>query len=245
MNKSIAILAGGVILGAVALQALAQTTGRPAVQQTSGSNPPATGVAAPQVVPIRVAVVNINKVLKNFNKAQQLNSFISNKVSGYRNQITAKREELAKIQEKIAKAVNPAEAEELKKQGVALERQMQDLDAEASKDISNQQGTIAIGIYKDIEGVIQRCAVTNGFDIVLSFPDATVDAEMYTQPNVVRKLAAQAAIPLFYKAHVDMTQAVIDTLNAQFPVAAAPPAAPATTQPTITPVGNNQPQKKQ
>ena len=86
--------------------------------------------------------------------------------------------------------------------------------------ISKEQGDIAVQIFREIEGVIKAVATTNNFDIVLSYPDATEDAEMYTQENVVRKLAAQAAMPLFYKPHVDMTKAVIDTLNLSYPVAA-------------------------
>ena len=69
-------------------------------------------------------------------------------------------------------------------------------------------------------------AASNNFDIVLSYPDATEDAEMYTQDNVVRKLAAQAAMPLFYKPHVDMTNAVIQTLNASYPAPAGRPPSP-------------------
>jgi Skp family chaperone for outer membrane proteins len=225
-------------LGAVGLQALAQTgAARPPIQQTSATAPG----AATGVVPIRTAVVNINKVLKNFNKAQQLNNFISTKVNGYGQQITAKRDELTKLQGEIAKAVTAEQKDQLQKRGLQLEREMQDLDVEARKDISAQQGTIAVGIYRDIEGVIQRVAVANGFDLVLSYPDATADAEMYSQPNVVRKLASQAAIPIYYKPHIDITDAVVQTLNATFPVAApaaaAPAAAPAANTPAVAPAG--------
>jgi len=249
VNKSIAILAGGLILGALALQALAQTNGRPQVTQTSANSP--APMTNPGVVPVRTAVLNINKVLKNFNKAQQLNNLISSKVNAYGQQITAKRDEIAKIQADVAKTVDPNQAEQLKKRGVQLEREMQDLDVEARKEISAQQGTIAVGIYKDIEGVVQRVAVANGFDLVMSYPDATVDSEMYTQANVVRKLASQAAIPLYYKPHIDITDAVIQTLNATFPVAAVPagatpPAAPppSATMPATTPNAQPQPQPK-
>lgn len=249
MNKSIATLAGGLILGAVGLQALAQSQpGRPPITQTSGSQP---AVTSPGVVPVRTAVLNVNKVLKNFNKAQQLNTFISSKVNAYGQQINAKREEVAKIQAEIAKSVDPVQAEQFKKRGVQLEREMQDLDAEARKDISAQQGTIAVGIYKDIEGVVQRVAVANGFDLVMSYPDATTDTEMYSQANVVRKLASQAAIPLYYKPHIDITDAVVQTLNATFPVAATPPAGatppatqPPSAQPLTPPGGQPQPKRQ-
>ncbi|MBX7105713.1 MAG: OmpH family outer membrane protein [Gemmataceae bacterium] len=239
MNKSIAALAGAVAIGAVGLQALAQPGKAPATNP--GAAPAMTGV-----VPTRTAVLNINKVLKNFNKAQQLNNIISTRVNGYGQQITQMRDELGKLQAEVAKAVTQEQKDQLQKRAVEIDRKMQDLDAEARKDISAQQGTIAVGIYKDIEGVIQRVAAANGFDLVMSYPDATTDAEMYTQPNVVRKLASQAAIPLYYKAHIDITDAVVQTLNATFPVA-APPAT--TAQPggtsAIIPTGGTQPQQPQ
>lgn len=248
MNKSIAVLAGGVILGAAALQSLAQNNNKPPITQTGG-NAPATAAPTPGIVPIRTAVLNINKVLKNFNKAQQLNSMISGKVTAYGQQITERRDKMVKLQGELQRAMDPGQKDSLEMQMKQLDREMQDIDTQAKKDISAQQGTIAVGIYKDIEGVIQRVAVANGFDLVLSYPDAITTEDLYSQQNVVRKLASQAAIPIYYKPHIDITDAVVATLNATFPVppvppttsAAAPGAPPA--QP-ITPVGTA-PLKKQ
>lgn len=244
VNKSIAVLTGGVILGAFALQALAQNTGKAPITQTGGNTPAATQTA-PAVVPTRTAVLNINKVLKNFNKAQQLNTMISNKVNAYGAQINERREKLVKLQGDMQKVVDPAQKEAIEQQARVLDREMQDIDAQAKKDISNQQGTIAVAIYKDIEGVIQRVAVANNFDLVMSYPDAIGDGEMYSVQNVVRKLASQAAIPMYYKGHIDISDAVVQTLNLQFPVAPPPTSAavPPAANPPITPVSNSVPKK--
>jgi hypothetical protein len=96
VNKSTATLAVCVLVGSVALQALAQNTPptKPAIQQATAAQPTAT--AAPSVVPTRVAVLNTNRVLKQFNKAQQLNSYIQGIVTSFGQQITAKREEATK-----------------------------------------------------------------------------------------------------------------------------------------------------
>ena len=69
-------------------------------------------------------------------------------------------------------------------------------------------------------------AKSNGFDLVLSYPDATDPSERYSQDNIVRMLASQGAMPLYYKSHIDMTDAVVKTLNLSYPAttAAAPPA---------------------
>ena len=221
MNKSIAVLTGGVILGAFALQ-LAQNNTKPPIQQTGG-NAPSTAQPPPSAPPVRTAVLNINKVLKNFNKAQQLNNQISMQVNMYGQQITERREKMVKLQADLQKAVDPAQRDAIEAQAKVLDREMQDIDLQAKKDISAKQGTIAVGIYKDIEGVIQRVAVANNFDLVMSYPDATVEGELYSQQNVVRKLASQAAIPIYYKAHIDISDAVVQTLNAMFPTAPLPP----------------------
>src|SRR5207302_1003594 len=81
-----------------------------------------------------------------------------------------------------------------------------------------EQGDIAVQIFKEIEGVIQAVAGAHGFDLVLSYPDSASSdpTEMYSQDNVVRKMASQAAIPIYYKPHIDLTDAVVKTLNMRF-----------------------------
>jgi Skp family chaperone for outer membrane proteins len=236
VNKSNATLAICVLVGAMGVQALAQNGNNSTIKTTSATSQPNTPTVAPSsLAPVRVAVLNTNKVLKNFNKAQQLNDYISKKVNYYGAQINAKREEGAKLAEQMKLTVNPTEADQIKKRVTQLEREMQDLDAEARKDISAQQGTAAVEIYKNIEDVVSRVAAANGFDLVISYPDATTDADMYSQPNIMRKLASQGSVPLYYKRHIDLSDAVVQTLNATYP-APPPPVTPASaTAPASTP----------
>lgn len=234
--KKIAYMTGCLALaGLVYLASLA--TAQNGAPNTGQPQSPSGTMATPSPVPVRVAVVNINKVLKLFNKAQVYNSTLSAKVQGVQSQLTAKREELTKLQADLAKAVDPAQKEQIEKQVLQVQRVMQDIDNEARKTIGQEQSTVAITIYKDIEGVIQRVAATNGFDLVLSYPDATTDAEMYSQANVVRKMASQAAIPIYYRPHIDLTDAVVKTLNAQFPMAAPATTGAPPVPGTITPTG--------
>jgi Skp family chaperone for outer membrane proteins len=227
VKKTIALSAGLLVLcgyGAWAGWAAAQPPGsaRPPVQQASATAPAAT--AAPGT---RVAVVNINTVLKNYQKAQSLNNAIKQDVQSYATQMNQKRDEINRLQAELTKpTTTQPQKEQWEKQVVNLQRALQDLDNEARKVISKKQGDIAVQIFREIEGVVQAVATTNNFDLVLSYPDATTEAELYSQDNVVRKLASQAAIPLFYKPHIDITSAVVQTLNARYPVQAAaqPPA---------------------
>ena len=238
MKKSVAFVAAVALAGGFGMWstwvAAQPPAGGPPVRQTSASGAAPTATTSPAVASLpgtRVAVVNINKVLKNYQKAQNLNNAIKVKVQAYAKQMNDKREEIQKLQAELTKPTTAqGTKEQYEKQIVNLQRYLQDIDNEARKTIGKEQGDIAVQIFREIEGVIRAVATSNNFDIVLSYPDATEDNEMYVQDNVVRKLAAQAAMPLFYKPHVDMTAAVIQTLNMSYPApAAASPTPPANT----------------
>jgi Skp family chaperone for outer membrane proteins len=233
VKKTFASLAGLTVLGGFVVWAgwaAAQQPQTP-IRQTSGTS--TTNTAAPasaQRPGTVVAVVNMNSVLKNYLRAQQLNTQIKNKVQFYSNQMTQKRDEMQKKQAELTKpTLPPAQKEQYEKDILRLTRELQDIDAQARKEIGKEQGDIAVQIFKEIEGVIQAVAVANGFDLVLSFPDSasTDPTDVYSQDNVVRKMAAQAAIPLYYKPHIDLTDAVVKTLNQRYPPASATPTAPA------------------
>jgi Skp family chaperone for outer membrane proteins len=226
----VALVGGlGVWGGWVAAQPPGNPASGPPVRQASAQGPATQPMTSPGLPGTRVAIVNINKVLKNYHKAQTLNAQIRTKVQAYAKQMNDLREQMQKDQAELAKPTTPPQQkEQYEKHIVNIQRQLQDIDNDARKVIGKEQGDVAVGLFREIEGVIKAVAASNNFDIVLSYPDATEDTEMYTQDNVVRKLAAQAAIPLYYKPHVDMTAAVIQTLNASYPAPAAStaPAAP-------------------
>jgi Skp family chaperone for outer membrane proteins len=204
----------------------AQQPGAQPVRQASATQPP----AASTLPGTRVAVVNINMVLKNYAKAQSLNNSIRQEVQGYAQRMEQKRKQITDLQAEMTKpTTSQQQREQIEKNILILNRELQDIDAEARKTIGKKQGDIAVMIFREIETVIQSVATSNGFDLVLSYPDATTKDELYSQDNVVRKLASQAAIPLFTKPHIDMTKAVIDTLNYTYPVT-APATAPAAPQ---------------
>jgi Skp family chaperone for outer membrane proteins len=212
---------------------VAQAPGGQPIRQTSTNPPPAPSTTtAPPPAPTRVAVVNINKVLKDYKRAQKLNNDIKEKVQQYAQKMDLMRKRISESQAQMTHPTTPPQQrEQIEKNILALNRELQDLDNQARKDIGKEQGEIAVAIFKEIEGVIQAVAATNNFDLVLSYPDATDPNEQYLQDNIVRKLAAQAAMPLFYKPHIDLTPAVITTLNYRYPVAAAPGTAPSTAAP--------------
>jgi len=232
VKKTLASLAGLTLLGGFVVWAgwaAAQQPGSP-IQQTKATSNTAAAPAPSQRPGTVVAVVNMNSVLKNYMRAQELNTKIKNKVQFFSNKMNEKRTEVQRIQAELTKpTLTPQQKDQYEKDILRLQRELQDLDAQARKEIGKEQGDIAVQIFKEIEGVIQAVAAANGFDLVLSFPDSasTQPDEMYSQDNVVRKMASQAAIPLYYKPHIDLTNAVVQTLNTRYPPSSATPTAPA------------------
>ena len=230
MKKTLASLAGLTVLGGFVVWAgwaAAQQPGSP-IQQTKATSNTATP-ASPQRPGTVVGVVNMNSVLKNYLRAQELNTKIKNKVQFFSNKMNEKRTEMQRLQAELTKpTISPQQKDQYEKDILRLQRELQDLDAQARKDIGKEQGDIAVQIFKEIEGVIQKVAGAHGFDLVLSYPDSasTDPTEMYSQDNVVRKMATQAAIPIYYKPHIDLTDAVVKTLNMHFPPTSATPTAP-------------------
>ncbi len=228
MNKSFACLSAAVLISGFGAWVVAQPPGKNGTIQQTGGTVATTPTAAPGT---RVAVINMNNVLKLYAKAQMLNNQIKNKVQTYAQQMNQKKQEITALQAELTKpTTTPQMREKIEKDILAIQRVLQDLDNEARKVISKEQEGVAVQIFREIETVVKAVAVANGFDLVLSYPDATTDAEMYSQDNVIRKMANQAAIPIYYRPHIDLTDAVVKTLNTSFPVAAQP-AAPATATP--------------
>ena len=233
MKKTLASLAGLTVLGGFVVWAgwaAAQQPGSPIQQTKATSNTNTATPASPQRPGTVVGVVNMNSVLKNYLRAQELNTKIKNKVQFFSNKMNEKRTEMQRLQAELTKpTISPQQKDQYEKDILRLQRELQDLDAQARKDIGKEQGDIAVQIFKEIEGVIQKVAGAHGFDLVLSYPDSasTDPTEMYSQDNVVRKMATQAAIPIYYKPHIDLTDAVVKTLNMRFPPTSATPTAPA------------------
>src|SRR4051812_28254278 len=112
---------------AAAAHAQPGAPGQPAVRQTNATAPaPAQPMSAGALPGTRVAVVNINKVLKNYQKAQRLNEAIRQKVSAYAKMMNDKRELANKLQAEVAKPnITPQQKEQIDKQLLNLQRELQ------------------------------------------------------------------------------------------------------------------------
>jgi Skp family chaperone for outer membrane proteins len=180
-----------------------------------GAPPAGAGAGAPAATGGRdVAVFNVAKVMKDFQKWQ----FFANEMNKVRAAETA---ELAKMGETLAKMKAQIEAkdtptatrEALEKQYKDLSRQYQDKSDEVRRRIDEQSSKHLKELHDDIKVVVEAVANKNGFGVVFAYPDATTEEEKKSPLYFELKLRPPAALPFFVSQNCDITEAVVQTLN--------------------------------
>lgn len=170
----------------------------------------------------RIAVVNIAKVLRNFEQAKEEGKKITKLREDYIKQVNAKREEIGTLQKSLATAADAGQRDSIEKKITALQREIQDIDRQAQKTITKMTDEGVVKVYKQVKTVIDRIAVANNIELVLCYPDATVPEEM-DNPVVARMMLQTPAAMPFYHRGLDITDPVIQTINKFYPASGVQP----------------------
>ncbi len=196
--------------------------------QTNPANPPAGATSSSSRG--RIAVVNLAKVLKEFEKANVEAKRMQELRQAYLSRVTEKKNQIAEQQRALAQAAKPPLRDQYEKQITDLQREIQDISRQGDKELSRISDDTIVAVYKDIYTVIDRIAVANNIELVLCYQDY-IDPKDAFSPVVARmKLQSQAAMP-FYHRNMDITDAVVSTLNKYFKPSGVTPTT-GTTQPT-------------
>jgi Skp family chaperone for outer membrane proteins len=185
----------------------------------------------------RVAVVNLHLVLKGYQKTKVYDQEVEAIIAPMRKQGEDIKENIKKCTEMLEgpKQVAQEHRAAWEKAFRDNKRALEDLEAEASKKVGKKREEQLVQLYKEIEEAVQRYAISQGFTLVLQYtePEAKVGAgpdERYTAQNIQRKLAGSSqtgcTVPMYFHPGLDISQAVIQNLNAAYP------------QPVVTPVPN-------
>jgi Skp family chaperone for outer membrane proteins len=205
-----------------------------------GQGAPPAPTAASTSTGRDVAVFNMAKVQKEFKKwdmyTKELQTLRTNE---------AKRlaELQTQIQEIKKRLENPAEPQKdvLEKQGVAMARQLQDMDIEVRKKIDKASTDYLQVLHDDIRRVVDAVAKTNNFGVVMAYPDATTEEERKSPVYFDMKLRPAGAMPFYVSPTCDMTDTIVATLNKFCPppagVVPAGATAPATSTPCVPAAG--------
>lgn len=179
----------------------------------------------------KVAVFNVVKVLKDYQKFQ---SFVGT-MTAKRQQIMAPlntlRATVVKLQEDLQKETLPTKKDELQKSLVAKSREFEDAQRQMEASLDGDSSQYLRTAYGEIQKCVEAIAQRDGLTLVFAYPDAVTAEEMANPMYFTMKLRSQAAMPFYVHPDADITTILVATLNQHFPppatqTGAAAPAAP-------------------
>jgi Skp family chaperone for outer membrane proteins len=180
------------------------------------ANPPSQpGTASPKT---KLALLNLKYVVMNYQKWKDFTDRLKGSYKTYEDRVQALNTQLEKIKKDLqAAGTDQAKQDQLKKDGTAIQRQMQDIADEAKNTLGKQEGDEMVIIYREIATAVGQFALSNDIDLVMHYNDATTPEEMNSMPNIQRKMVTGPCIPLYYKPNdVDISAQILTMLNSRY-----------------------------
>ena len=183
---------------------------------------PGAAPAAPKASG-KVAVFNVAKVMKGFQRWQHFAGVMNDKRTVAAGELGKLKNEIADLQAKIQSEPIKQKQEEMAKVMVAKQREFEDKERTVRTALDNESAGFLRELFQQIQACVKAVVDANGFDVVFSYPDAITAEEMTSPLYYDLKLRPQAAMPFYVSPPADMTDVLVQTLNANFkaPVAAA------------------------
>lgn len=177
----------------------------------------------------KVALIDVNKVFKDYKKVDALRENIKAEITKSEQQLDARRKRVQVVQGKLkAPNIEPGSTK-----AVALEKELAQLtsDYEALRKVERQkiirlEASLLKTVHAEILTVVKRAADAWGYTLVLRFNS---DKSTSADPKaLVARLNRQV---VYHRADDDITQPVIDYLNKQYSAQVKRPATKTGTQP--------------
>jgi len=182
------------------------------------------GGAAPTVSGTRVAVINIGTVFTTYKKATTFKQEMEDALKPYKTKIEKLQADIMAWQGVLGKPDNKYSKEDVERNIVQIKRAIEDEQRNARAVAGKKSETQLVQLWKEINDVVNRVAKSYSFNIVLAYGDPT-EAEangIGAFANINRKLQAiemGSTSPLYFDQSVDITGAVVQTLNAAYDAA--------------------------
>jgi Skp family chaperone for outer membrane proteins len=187
---------------------------------------------ARQAVPMRVAVIDLGVILRQYKKSEDLREDVkatADAGSAKIRQLAGQGQELAKpLQEKSLEEDSPEYLERERKL-LKLETYLKSLKATTERELKKQGAQASLEVYEDLQEALHLYCEQNGYTLVLNF-----DREAASAPESQLQRSLGQAI-LFHQTRDDITDAILGYLNHKYEAASRgsnrPAAAPATNSP--------------
>ncbi|MFO0845803.1 MAG: OmpH family outer membrane protein [Gemmataceae bacterium] len=177
---------------------------------------------APAQLKTKIGLVNLQQVIKEYNKFKTFSEELKNSVAPFQGKDTALKTEGDKLAKEGQSPQTTAQRrDEIERRLKDIQRQLEDNKVEAQKIVGKKQEDQLKILYADIRTVVDRFAQAHGYEMVLHYNDAVTAEEYWSAQNIARKLQAGALMPMYISNGLDITRNIIATLNAGAPAAPA------------------------
>jgi Skp family chaperone for outer membrane proteins len=182
---------------------------------------PEAGAAAPTM---KVRVVNLQYVIKNYKRMESLRKEHTDLFQQYDAQLKKIKSDLDGRMQQAQDPKLAAQKDALEKEVKRLQREMQEKTEDARAALEKKQGEMVVLVYREVEEAVKTYARTANLEMVLHYNDATNEPDHSNPMNVVRKINQGACMPMYLAPGMDISQEIINALNAKYPAttAAAP-----------------------
>jgi Skp family chaperone for outer membrane proteins len=191
---------------------------------TSGTAPVAAAKPT-RTDPTRVAVFNVVKVMKDFQKWQYYAITMNNKRITAAGELGKLRNEIVELQQKAGTEPRKDVQDQLGRTMVEKQRTFEDLEKQYSKTLNEESAAHLKSLYIEIQRAVASIVESNGYDVVFAYPDGTTAEEMASPTVLDMKIRPQFAMPFYVSKSADVTDTLIGTLNKYFVPPGAIPAA--------------------
>jgi Skp family chaperone for outer membrane proteins len=214
VKRTVAYLTAVLALGGVIVYA---TSG---LAQQGNNGQGAAGGAAAQPQRSKIA-------LKEYKRANAQGQEIATKRKQYLDQVNALRTAINDKNKQIADPKTPQDVKErLQREMVQANRQIEDIDRTAQKELGEISNNTIVKVYSEITEITKAFAEAYGFELVLAYPDATSATEANTPVVAQLKLQTPALMPFYVRPGIDISDSVIKALNERYPAPEAKAPAP-------------------
>lgn len=172
--------------------------------------------AAPRT---RIALLNLNYVIKNYAKYKNFQAEMKREGEGHQKTIQAKTKLMETLKGKLTPATTAEQREQIEGQMRTLKREVEDITVKARRELARKGSEAMVTIYKEVREAAQRHAMSNNFDLVLHFEEATTEGELDTAKNIMRKMNAGGCVPMYWRNGMDISWHVMNSLNAKYKAA--------------------------
>jgi Skp family chaperone for outer membrane proteins len=215
VKKSVGILAGLATLG-LTVYVGSQLWAQPGSVRPASATAPA---AAPRT---KVAVFNMKWVVTNWTRYKNFQEDLKRSFGDYKKKIddqTAVLEGLKKAAEATSDAATKeAKAKEFRKANSDL----QELKEEAQTFLTKKESDGVVTLYGEVAQVVSGYAQSNDLELVMHYSDGVNAIEMNHPQNIGQKMMARSCTPIYWTPGIDISQQVLQALEARCKAAQTP-----------------------